>query len=180
MAKETRKKKDTQPTVAILVEREYADNELWYPYYRFLESGCQVTLVGCGPKPQFSSAHGYPAKADRNIENVNPKDFSALIIPGGWGAYYLRGHEPVLELVRGMDAGGRIVASITHGGWVLASAGVLRGRLATGNRGIRDDMKNAGCKWTDDDVVVDKNMITARRTRDLPDFVKSIAKALEL
>lgn len=180
MAKDSRrKKKDTPPSVAILVEREYADIEVWYPYLRFQESGFQSTLVGCGPKPHFESAHGYPAKADRNIENVSPKDFQAVIVPGGWAAYHLRTQEPVLELIRSMDAAGKVVASITHGGWVLASAGVLRGRAATANRALRDDMKNAGCRWTDDDVVVDKNMITARRTRDLPAFSKAIHVAIE-
>lgn len=179
MAKSSRSKKDTPPVVAILAEREYEDVELWYPYYRFQEVGYQVTLVGCGSRPTVESEHGYPAKADRNIENVNPKDFHALIIPGGWGGYHLRTIEPVLELVRSMDAAGRVVASSTQGGWVLASAGVLRGRAATANRALRDDMKNAGCRWTDDDVVVDKNLITARRTRDVPAFCKAIQAAIE-
>lgn len=181
MAKNTNKRqKDRPANLAILVEREYEDIEVWYPYLRFQEAGCVVTLVGCGSKPTFHSAHGYPIKADRNIENVSPKDFDGIVIPGGWAAYHLRTQEPVLELVRSMDAAGKVVAAITRGGWVLCSAGVLRGRSATANRALRDDMKNAGCKWTDDDVVVDKNLVTARRTRDLPGFSKAIQNALEL
>lgn len=176
MAKESSpKEKPAKPrNIGILVDAEYEDLEVWYPYYRFLESGHNVTVVGSGAKPTFHSKNGYPIKADRNIENVSPKDFDALIIPGGWAPYKLRVLDPVLELVRSMDAGARCVAAITQGGWVLASAGVLRGRAATANRALRDDMKNAGCKWTEDDVVVDKNLVTARRTRDLPAFSKAI------
>jgi len=181
LAKDSRKKKKDRPTsVAILVERQYEDVEVWYPYLRFQESGCTVTVVGCGPKPTYQSVRGLPIKADRNIENVSPKDFDGVIIPGGWAPYHLRTIEPVLELVRSMDAAGRVVASMTQGGWVLCSSGVLRGRSATANRALREDMKNAGCKWTDDDVVVDKNLITARRTRDLPAFSKAIHMALEV
>lgn len=180
MAKSSRKKKDKPAVVAILVDRDYEDIEVWYPALRFRESGCQVTVVGAGPRPTFLSQHGYPIKADRNVEDISPKDFDAVIIPGGWAPHYLRELEPVLELVRSMDAGGRVVASISEGGWVLCSSGVLRGRSVTGSRAIRDDMKNAGCKWADNDVVVDKNLITAACTKDLPGFCKAISLALEL
>lgn len=178
MAKDSKKDKNKPRSVAILVENEFEDNDVWYPYYRFQESGCQVTLVGAGPKPSFTSRYGQVIKAERNIENVSPKDFHVLIVPGGWAAYRLRVQEPVLELIRSMDAAGKVVAALTQGGWVLASAGVLRGRNATGNRNIRDDMKNAGCKWSDDDVVVDKNLVTAHHSRDLPAFSKAIHAVL--
>jgi protease I len=180
VAKSSRRKKDGPASVAVLVDREYEDIEVWYPSLRFQEMGCQVTVVGCGPRPTFLSQHQYPIKADRNVEDISPRDFDAVIIPGGWAPHYLRGIEPVLELVRSMDAGGRVVAAIAEGGWVLCSSGVLRGRSVTGARAIRDDMKNAGCKWVDNDVVVDKNLITASKTRDLPGFCKAISVALEL
>lgn len=164
--------------VAILVENRFEDLEVWYPYFRFQESGCQVTLIGSSQRQVYDGMHGTQIKVDRQVENVNPKDFDALIVPGGWAAYSLRVVDPVLELVRGMDASARCVSAISQGAWVLCSSGVLRGRLATGKRELRDDMKNAGCRWSDDEVAVDKNLITAKLTRNLPNFCKAVHAAL--
>lgn len=173
MPKDSKKKKD--PALAVLAEKGHEEVQLWYPYLRFLEEGYPSTLVGCGPKPEVASALGYPARGERHIENVSPKDFQALLIPGGVDACLrLRNQEPVLELIRSLDAAGKIVAAVGEGTWVLASSGVIRGRMATGPRTIKDDLKNAGAKWSDDPVVVDKNMITASDARQLPALMRAL------
>ncbi len=71
------------------------------------------------------------------------------------------------------------ISAICHAGWMLASAGILKGRKATSFFAIKDDMKNAGALWEDKEVVVDKNLITSRTPDDLPVFMKSFLAALK-
>ena len=73
----------------------------------------------------------------------------------------------------------RIVAAICHGGWVLISAGILKGKKATAFSAIKDDMVNAGCDFIDNEVVVDQNLITSRNPYDLPAFCSQIIKQLK-
>jgi protease I len=74
---------------------------------------------------------------------------------------------------------GKVVASICHGGWVLASADILKGRKVTSFSAIKDDMVHAGAKFVDEEVVVDGNLITSRKPEDLPAFMKAVLKALQ-
>ena len=101
-----------------------------------------------------------------------------MVIPGGWAPDYLRQNKDVLAFVRRMHDQGKLVASICHGGWVLASAGIAKGRTLTSYIAIKDDMVNAGGTWVDKSVVVDKNLITSRTPDDLPDFMKEILRWL--
>lgn len=84
----------------------------------------------------------------------------------------------MIDLVRDAHESGKLVASICHGGWVLASAGVVRGRRVTGYLPIKDDVENAGGEWVDESVVVDGNVITSRTPPDLPDFARAIVTYL--
>ena len=77
-----------------------------------------------------------------------------------------------------MDQAGKVVAAICHAGWVLCSADIVRGRKATCFKAIKDDMIHAGAKYTDEEVVVDGNLITSRMPTDLPAFCREVAKAL--
>jgi protease I len=81
--------------------------------------------------------------------------------------------------VREFDRQRKPIAAICHAGWMLASAGVLQGRRATGFSSIKDDMVNAGARFEDASVVVDGHLITSRTPKDLPDFSKAILAALE-
>jgi len=163
--------------IAILAEESYEDLELWYPYYRLLEAGAHVTLVG--PKATtYASKHGYPATAERAAPEVTPQDFDAVIIPGGYAPDRLRRYESILNLVRGIFEKGGIVAFICHAGWVPISAGILKGKRVTGVRAIKDDLVNAGATYLDEPVVVDGNLISSRTPADLPAFLPAIIKAL--
>jgi protease I len=71
-----------------------------------------------------------------------------------------------------------VVAAICHAGWMLVSAGVLKGRKATSFFSIKDDLTAAGADWQDAEVVVDGNLITSRRPDDLPAFCRAIVAAL--
>jgi len=83
-----------------------------------------------------------------------------------------------VEFVREMDEAGKPVAAICHAGWMLISAGIVKGRRATSFFSIKDDMVAAGARYEDEAVVVDGNLITSRRPADLPKFVPAIIEAL--
>ncbi len=159
--------------VLVLAENDYEDLELWYPKLRLIEAGAQVTVAGPG-EAEYRSKHGYPAKTDGPITAFQPADFDALVIPGGWAPDRLRRYEPVLQFTRDIDRGGSVVAAICHAGWVLASAGIVRGRRLTSVPAIKDDLTNAGAHWVDEPCVVDNQLVTAQVPKDLPEFCREI------
>jgi len=165
---------------AILAGEMYEDLELWYPYYRLREAGATVHKVGVagGPKA-VNSKHGYPASVDKTADKVKAADYDAVIIPGGYSPDHLRRCKKTVEFVADMYRRGKPVAAICHGGWMLCSAGVLKGKTVTGFFSIRDDMVNAGARWADREVVVDGNIITSRTPADLPAFMREIIRQLE-
>ncbi len=165
--------------IAILVEDLYQVLEVWYPILRLKEEGIDVNILGTGTKEVYPSKEGYPVKADADVKNVKPSDFDAVIIPGGWAPDFLRRHESAVNFVKRLYSDGKIVAAICHGGWMLVSAGILKGHTATCFFAIKDDVIAAGARYIDKEVVVDKNLITARKPEDLPAFVKEIIKALK-
>jgi deglycase len=163
--------------VAILVENDYQDQEVWYPLYRLREEGYQTVVVG--PRSaEYKSKHGYPIRAEAAASEVRADDFLGVVIPGGWAPDRLRQDPAVLRLVKDLCDQRRVVASICHGGWVLASAGVCKGRRMTSYQAIRDDMIHAGAAFVDEEVVRDGNLITSRKPDDLPAFCREIVGAL--
>jgi protease I len=164
--------------VAVLVEQQYQEMEVWYPVYRLREAGCEVTLVGPEADKTYSSKLGYPARSDAAADRVSATDFDAVVIPGGFAPDYIRRHKPMLKLVRDLAAAGKPVAAVCHGPWVLCSTPVLKGKTATCFHSIKDDVVNAGAKYVDKEVVVDGNIITSRKPDDLPAFVVAVMKAL--
>jgi protease I len=167
----------TGKKIAVFVEKIYEDLELWYPVLRFREAGAQVTLIG--PKKEiYESKHGYPAEADAAISDVKASDFDALIVPGGYAPDYMRRSEAMLNFTREINKRGKIVAAICHAGWVLASAGIVRGVRVTGVVSIKDDLKNAGAIFEDHEVILDKNIVTSRKPADLPAFCRTIIAAV--
>jgi protease I len=164
--------------VAILAENLYQEMELWVPYYRLREEGADVKVVGAGGARSYTSKHGYPVNVDVQAEQVRAVEFDAVVVPGGYAPDLMRRHPAMVTLVREAVQQGKVVAAICHAGWMLCSAGVLKGRRATSFHSIRDDMVNAGAEWQDAEVVVDGNLITSRQPDDLPAFCRAIVAAL--
>jgi len=163
--------------IAVLAEDLYEDLEVWYPVYRSREAGAKVTVVGGGASG-YSSKHGYPVTPDTTAEKVNAADVDAVIIPGGYAPDRMRRHKAMVDLVREVFARGNVVAAICHGGWMLVSADVLRGRKATCFFAIKDDLVNAGALDEGREVVRDGNLVTSRKPEDLPAFCRTILQAL--
>ena len=165
--------------IAILAENNYQDLELWYPLLRLREAGAEVKVIGTGSAETYTSKHGYPVTVDTTADVVKAADFDAVIVPGGYAPDLMRRYEAVLNLVRGAHQQGKVVAAICHAGWVLISAGILKGRQVTCVSAIKDDVINAGATYVDQEVVRDGNIITSRMPTDLPAFCRTIIAALE-
>lgn len=165
--------------IAVLAENQYQELELWYPVLRFREAGATVTVVGPQAGQVYGSKLGYPVTPDVSVQDVDPADFDCVVIPGGFSPESLRRNSAMLDLVRGVHDRGRIVAAICHAGWVLASAGLAKGRRLTCVSVIRDDVLNAGAEYVDEPVVRDGNLITSRLPNDLPEFCRAIRQAIE-
>jgi protease I len=165
--------------IAILAEDIYNEFELWIPYYRFLEEGAKVTIVGSGTAQVYHGKYGIPVKADKNAADVTADDFDAIVIPGGYAPDKMRIHAKMVDLVREIYSKGKVTAAICHAGWMLASADIVKGKRLTSYVGIRDDMVHAGAKWEDSEMVRDGNLITSRKPEDLPAFCRAIIEAIE-
>ena len=163
--------------VAILVENLFDEREFVYPYYRLQEEGYDVVVLA--PRSgTYKGKSGLEVKADAAIGDVSPDDFMGLVIPGGYAPDRLRRYPEVLDFVRRINEAGKPIAAICHAGWVLISAGILKGRRVTGFFAIKDDLVNAGAIYEDAPVVVDGNLITSRHPGDLKVWMKEYIKHL--
>lgn len=164
--------------VAVLVEDLYQVLEVWYPYLRLREEGIKTVFVGTGKK-EYKSKEGYPVEPELSIKEAQTGDFDAVVIPGGFAPDILRRFPEVNRFVKEMYEKKKVVASICHGGWVLISSGILKGKKVTGFFAIKDDLINAGAEFSDKEVVVDAGLITSRNPYDLPAFCREIIKQLK-
>lgn len=166
-------------TIGVVVDNQYQEIEFWYPVLRFREAGANVVVIGADPTATYGSKLGYPVSPELAAAGVDASDLDAIVIPGGLAPEQLRRNTDVLRLVRDVDAAGSVVAAVCHAGWVLASAGIAEGRELTSVSIIKDDMVNAGAKYSEDDVVRDDNLVTARLPNDVGFWTKTIIEAIE-
>lgn len=164
-------------TVAMLIENNHNDHEVWYPIYRFREAGADVRVIG--PVAQrYTSKLGQSIDADQAADLVKDTLFDALIIPGGYAPDLMRLCEPMISMVRNHALKGRTVAAICHGSWLLASAGIIKGKRVTGAPSIKDDLINAGGRYEDAEVLSDSGIVTSRKPADLPAFCREIIRSM--
>jgi len=164
--------------ILILVGDDYEDLELWYPKLRLLEAGAKVVVAGPETGRTYAGKHGYPCVADAKLAEQRADDCHGLVIPGGFMPDKLRRDPIVLQLVRDFAEASKLVAAVCHGGWIPISAGVYKDVRVTGSPGIKDDLINAGAKWEDAAVVVDRHFVSSRKPDDLPDFCRGIIGVL--
>jgi len=163
--------------VAILVAEGVEDLEYYVPMMRLQEEGTHVLTAALDLKP-IHGKNGLEITPDTKIESLNAKDLFALIVPGGWAPDKLRRHAVVRELVRNIDSNGKTIGIICHGGLIAISAGIMKGRRATGSLGIKDDIVNAGGIWVDEAAFREGNLVWARVVADIPDFCRELMQAL--
>lgn len=160
------------------VEENMEDVELLVPRWWLEDAGVQVTVAG-REKRAYKGKKGHDLKADATLAEVAGQAWDLVHIPGGFAPDKLRTYPEVLELVRRQDQQGKPLAAICHAGWVLASAGIVRGRRLTSYWSIQDDLVNAGARWVDEPVVVDRNLVTSRHPPDLPAYCRALVEQLE-
>jgi protease I len=163
---------------AILIEDMYNELEFWVPYYRLIEAGLEMTVVGPKADTTYKSKIGMAATSDAAAADLNGADFDVVVIPGGYAPDRMRRDAGMVKLVRDAHDAGKLVAFICHAGWLPISAGIVKGKKLTSFFAIKDDLVNAGAEWVDAAVVVDGKMITSRTPADLPGFCRAIVDAL--
>jgi len=165
-------------TIGYFVAQEVEDLEFWVPVMRLREEGAKVIVIGLSTQTVHGK-HGLEMTPDVSIgEAPKANALDGLVIPGGWAPDKLRRNEGVLQLVRDVNARGKIVATICHGGWVPISAGIIMGRKATGSTAIKDDITNAGGIWVNEAAFREGNMVWGRVVEDIPDFCRELVAAL--
>jgi len=165
--------------IAIFAENLYEELEIWVPYYRLIEEGAEVKIIGSGTSAEYKGKYGYPVKVDLSIEEARPEDFDAVIVPGGFAPDYMRRAPKMAAFIKKAHEQGKVTAAICHGVWMLISAGILKGKTATAFFAIKDDVVNAGARFVDEPVARDGLIITSRKPADLPAFCGQIIEALQ-
>ena len=166
-------------TIGILVGSGYEDLEFWVPYMRMIEEGAEVKVIATRAGVVYKSkSGGLTVKSQVAAKDITADLLDALLIPGGWAPDKLRRDRNILQLVQKMNAQEKILGFICHAGWVAASAGICKGKRATGSTGIKDDMVNAGAIWVDEPAFRDENLVWGRVVEDIPDYCRELIKAI--
>jgi protease I len=164
--------------VALLVEEDFEDRELFEPRETLRDAGVEVVVVGPTAGQTFRGRRQGTVTSDVAAGAVRMTDFDALVIPGGFAPDRMRMRHAMVDLARDAMELGKPVAAICHGAQLLISARALRGRTLTCFPSIAIDVKNAGGLYVDRQVAHDQNLITSRKADDLPAFCEAILKAL--
>ncbi len=162
--------------VAILATNAFEDSELTDPREAVEAAGATVQVIA-PESGTIDGKKGASVAVDLTTAEANAADFDALILPGGTGnADHIRMDEAAVTFVRELTQAGKPVGVICHGGWILTDADALKGVRVTSFPSLKTDLKNAGAEWVDEEVVVDKRIISSRTPADLPAFNKAIVE----
>jgi deglycase len=166
--------------VAILAADMFERVELEEPRKALEDAGADVEIVSIHDGEIQGFDHFDPAstaKVDRTVEEASPDDYDALLVPGGVGnPDQLRGDENAVSFARAFHDAGKPMAVICHGPWVLVESGVVRGKRLTSWPTLETDIRNAGGDWVDEEVVVDRNLVTSRKPDDIPAFNREMLR----
>jgi protease I len=164
-------------TVAILATDGFEQVELEQPRAMLEAAGATTILVA----PKAGKVQGFhhhdkgdALPVDRTLDEADPSEFDALMLPGGaLNPDALRANPQAVAFVKAFADANKPIAAICHGPWTLVEADAVRGRTMTSWPSIKTDLKNAGATWVDEAVVVDGNLITSRKPDDIPAFGKN-------
>ena len=160
--------------VAILVADGFEQVELTEPKKALERAGAVAHIVSPNKDRVKGWNHtewGDAFPVDVVLDRADPEDYDALLLPGGvMNPDKLRRNERALRFVRAFFNSDKQVAAICHGPWTLIDAGVVKGRRLTSYESIQTDLKNAGAEWVNEEVVVDRGLVTSRKPDDIPAF----------
>ncbi|HET9745839.1 MAG TPA: type 1 glutamine amidotransferase domain-containing protein [Chitinophagaceae bacterium] len=169
--------------VAILTENGFEEVELTSPKKALEDAGAEVDIVS----PQKGNVKAWnhdhwsiELAVDVNIEDADPNDYDALVVPGGvLNPDKMRANEKCVEFAQHFLQEGKPVAAICHGPQLLIETGMLEGRNMTSYHSVKTDMINAGAIWADNEVIVDNGLVTSRSPQDLEAFNKKIIEEIK-
>lgn len=168
--------------IAILATDGFEQSELTEPLRALQQAGASVEVIAPhGGAIQGMKHHdkGDTVPVDRVLENAQPEDYDALMLPGGVAnPDALRMNPEAVDFARSFFLTRKPVAAICHGPWTLVEAGVVQGRRMTSWPSLRTDITNAGGHWVDEPVVVDHGLVTSRKPDDLPQFCEKMIKEI--
>ena len=160
--------------VAILVADGFEQVEMTKPREALDEAGAETKIVSLKPGKIQGVNHadkGDKFDVDLTLDDARPEEFDALMIPGGLhNPDAMRTNEKALQFARHFFREGKPVAAICHGPQLLINADLVRGRKMTSWPAIQVDMRNAGARWVDEEVVVDNGLVSSRKPDDIPAF----------
>jgi protease I len=164
----------TGKRIAALVDHGFEQVELTQPKAALEAEGARVDVVS----PQQGKVKGWQhtewgdeLPVDRLLRDARPDDYDGLLLPGGvMNPDRLRIHAQAVRFVRAFVEAGKPIAAICHGPWTLIEAGAVKGRRMTSWPSLQSDLRNAGAKWVDEQVVTDIGLVTARKPDDIPAF----------
>jgi protease I len=166
--------------IACLLDSDFEDSEFKQPYDAFQQTGHRVTVIGLEPGKELKGKKGQvTTKAEVGIDQVKPEQFDALFIPGGYSPDHLRANPQAVAFTKAFFDAQKPVLAICHGPQLLMTARVVKGRKLTAWQTIQDDLKQVGADVVDQEVVVDRNLITSRKPADIPAFIRESSKLLE-
>jgi protease I len=169
--------------IAILATDGFEQAELLEPRKALEEAGAKTEVIS----PKNGKIRGWNMKdwgdsvnVDKPLENANPNDYDALVLPGGVAnPDHLRMDSKAVNFVRQFIATGKTVGAICHGPWTLIEADAVRGKTITSWPSLKTDLKNAGANWVDQEVVSDSQFVTSRKPDDLPAFNRTLVASIE-
>src|SRR5438477_9972218 len=166
--------------VAILVTNGFEEEELTSPQEALEEAGAETEIVAPAEKKVRSwdeTDWGSKFKVDVPLAEADPNDYDALLLPGGvMNPDHLRLEPKAIEFIRHFFEAGKPVGAICHGPWTIIDAGVADGLTLTSWPSLKTDLENAGAKWVDEEVHVDRGLTTSRNPDDLPAFCEKLVE----
>jgi len=167
-------------TIAVIIDDMFEDVEYTRPAAAFRKKGHELVHVGLREgKEVKGKKKTTTVRIDRAVRDVSPDLFDALLIPGGYSPDRLRADEDAVAFTRKFLDSGKPIFSICHAPQLLISTDRIKGRKITGWKSIVQDIKNAGARYEDKEVVVDGNLISSRQPSDIPAFIEAALDRLE-
>ena len=161
----------------IISADNFEDTELLVPYYRLREEGIDLDVASMN-KGTIRGKHGYEVTVTKILDEVRPDEYDILILPGGKAPETIRKQNKAVAIAQDFFRHNKPVSAICHGPQTLITADLLKGRRATCYRSVAQEMKDAGARYEDAEVVVDGNLVTSRQPSDIPAFVRETMKML--
>jgi protease I len=166
--------------IACVLDSGFEDSEFQQPFDAFQQAGHEVIIVGLEAGRELRGKRGdVRVTADKGIGDVSDADFDALLIPGGYSPDHLRASEQMVMFTRAFFQDDRPVFSICHGPQLMITARVVENRRLTAWKTIQDDLRQLGSDVVDEEVVVDRNLVTSRQPSDMPAFIRESLAVME-